>query len=208
MVTNALPHAVLRRIGATLLALTLSPLTTDFDVPVSFLLSLSDAPRSVRSAYAVLRQVCTGAMGTAHHQPGHAAHNDQQTRRVLVAEDDADTAALLSDVLAGAGYAVTVIESGLGLLGEVRRLHPSVVILDLGLPYRSGVSLLTELKADPYTATIPVVVISGLVDLLPPDRTPLAAVILRKPFTVAELLSALRLASGPDPSDRAHESSV
>jgi two-component system OmpR family response regulator len=198
----------MRRISAALLAFALTPLTTDLDSLGSFSLRPNEERSNDRSTALVLRQAGDQAMAAAAYQPRRAARHEQHARRVLVAEDDADTAALLSDVLAGAGYAVTVVDSGLGLLGEVRRLRPSVVLLDLGLPYRSGVSLLTELKADPHTAAIPVVVISGLVDLLPPDRVPLAAVILPKPFSVAELLSALRLAAGPEPADSAWEASA
>ena len=46
-----------------------------------------------------------------------------------------------------------------GARGLVLRFRPCAVILDLGLPYRPGTSLLSELKSDPETASVPVVVI-------------------------------------------------
>ena len=89
---------------------------------------------------------------------------------VLVVEDDPGVAALLAEVLAGAGYAPTTTDSALGAAALARRLRPAVVLLDLGLPYRSGGALLGDLKADPATAGIPVLVVSALADARPSGR--------------------------------------
>ena len=87
---------------------------------------------------------------------------------MLVVEDDPGVAALLADVLAGAGDAPPTTDSALGAVALARRLRPAVVLLDLGLPYRSGGALLGDLKADPATAGVPVLVVSGLAEALPP----------------------------------------
>jgi CheY-like chemotaxis protein len=89
---------------------------------------------------------------------------------VLVVEDDPGVAALLADVLAGAGYAPATTDSALGAAALARRLRPAAVLLDLGLPYRSGGALLDDLKADPATAGIPVLMVSALADAPPPTR--------------------------------------
>jgi two-component system, cell cycle response regulator len=115
---------------------------------------------------------------------------------VLVVEDEPGVAALLAEVLAGAGYAPTTTDSALGAVALARRLRPAVVLLDLGLPYRSGGALLGDLKADPATAGIPVLVVSALADALPPDRRALTAGVLGKPFSPAALLAAVRAAAG------------
>jgi two-component system response regulator AdeR len=128
---------------------------------------------------------------------------------VLVVEDDPEVAALLADVLAGAGYAPTTTASALGAVALARRLRPAAVLLDLGLPYRSGGALLDDLKADRATAGIPVLVVSALADALPPARRALTAGVLGKPFSPGALLAALRGActptapaggAGPDPA--------
>jgi DNA-binding response OmpR family regulator len=114
---------------------------------------------------------------------------------IMVVEDDPATAALLSDLLGDEGYAATVFPSAFGVQEAVRRLHPCAILLDLGLPYRSGVSLLADLKADPTTAPVPVIVVSALLEALPPSRMQLAAAVVAKPFAVETLLDALRAAT-------------
>jgi CheY-like chemotaxis protein len=114
--------------------------------------------------------------------------------RVLIIEDHPATLALLTDLLADAGYAVTGTDSGLGAVALARQVQPCAIILDLGLPYRSGVALLEDLKADPETATIPVVVVSALTEVLPATRAELAAAVLPKPFDTPTLLDAIRSA--------------
>ncbi len=109
----------------------------------------------------------------------------------LVVEDDPPTAALLSDLLTDEGYAVAVSPSAFGVREMVERLQPWAIVLDLGLPYRSGAALLADLKADPITASVPVIVVSALAEALPPDRKALAAAVISKPFAVDELLDAL-----------------
>ena len=119
---------------------------------------------------------------------------DSLTVRVLVIEDDADTAALWTDVLTAQGYAVTVQASALGVAAQLRAQRPDVVLLDLGLPFRSGASLLAELKADPATAGLPVVVVSAAPETLPPEYRGLAAAVLAKPVALATLSAAVRAA--------------
>jgi CheY-like chemotaxis protein len=118
---------------------------------------------------------------------------------VLVVEDDPGVAALLAEVLAGAGYAPARTDSALGAVALVRRLRPAVLVLDLGLPYRSGGALLDDLQADPVTAALPVVVVSAFAEALPPARRARVAGVLDKPFSPAALVAAVRAAAGGAP---------
>ena len=119
---------------------------------------------------------------------------------VLVVEDDPEVAALLAEVLAGAGYAPTTTNSALGAVALAKRLRPVVLVLDLGLPYRSGGALLDDLQADPATAALPVVVVSAFADALPPARRARVASVLDKPFSPAALVAAVRAAAGRPPA--------
>src|SRR5687768_11080746 len=85
----------------------------------------------------------------------------ESTGRVLVIEDEEGISAYLAMVLDLGGYDVVCCESALGLATLLRSWRPDVVLLDLGLPYRSGATVLADLKTDPATATIPVVVFTG-----------------------------------------------
>jgi DNA-binding response OmpR family regulator len=115
-------------------------------------------------------------------------------RRALVVEDDEGIAELLAVVLAEEGFAVERRGSALGVAALLRRQRPDVVLLDLGLPFRSGVSLLAELKADPATAAIPVLVVTAAPDALPPEYRGLAAAVLPKPVGLQALRAAVHAA--------------
>jgi CheY-like chemotaxis protein len=115
--------------------------------------------------------------------------------RILLVEDDESNSAVLREVLTVAGYEVTVVDSAFGAATLVRELQPSAVLLDIGLPFRPGTELLDELKSDPRTATVPVVVTSGLTESLTAERRSLAAAVLSKPFPMDELLGILRQVS-------------
>jgi CheY-like chemotaxis protein len=108
-------------------------------------------------------------------------------RRALVVEDDEAIAGLWTQVLEAEGCEVRCQQSALGVAGLLRLWRPHVILLDLGLPYRSGATLLTELKADAETAPIPVVVLSGAPESLTPERAALAAVVLSKPVSLNRL---------------------
>ncbi len=113
-------------------------------------------------------------------------------RRVLVIEDDPVIQRLLERILKPEGYAVTTTDSALGAMDLVRRLRPRVILLDLGLPYRSGATLLAELKADSITADVPVVVVSAMDEVLTDERRGQAAAVLAKPFSPRALLETVR----------------
>ena len=114
---------------------------------------------------------------------------------VVVVEDNPDLAALLTDELADAGYAVTATETAIGAAALVRRVRPRAVVLDLALPDRSGGSLLEELKAHPATARVPVVVVSAYTEQLSRQQARLAAAVIPKPFALDALLSTLQTAA-------------
>jgi DNA-binding response OmpR family regulator len=72
---------------------------------------------------------------------------DDQGRRALVVEDDADLGVLLVEVLSHAGFAVQTATSGRGALTLVERTDPDLVTLDLGLPDLDGVEVCRQLRA-------------------------------------------------------------
>ncbi len=133
----------------------------------------------------------------ARRLPGSAAAGAARRPHVLAIEDDPQTQGLLRDTLAGEVEAFAALDSALGAAELVRQLRPDVILLDLGLPYRSGGALLQELKADPTIAPTPVIVVSALTELLGPQERALAAAVLPKPFSPDELIGAVHAAYRP-----------
>lgn len=122
-------------------------------------------------------------------------------QRVLVIEDDPALMTLLVELLESEGYAVTATDSALGAIGLVQQLRPCIILLDLGLPYRSGGSLLTDLKAEPSTAHIPVLVVSGMPEALSDARRAMTTAIVEKPLEANALLEAVRTACASAPAE-------
>jgi signal transduction histidine kinase len=106
---------------------------------------------------------------------------------LLSVDDDPSVAPLLQKMLAAHGYRV-IASSGTAAVDDARRLHPAAILLDLLMPDRDGPDILRELKSDPGTSSIPVIVVS-VVD--PSDRTEEADDHLSKPVRRGPLLEAL-----------------
>jgi signal transduction histidine kinase/DNA-binding response OmpR family regulator len=83
---------------------------------------------------------------------------------VVVVEDDRQSFDLLRAYLEAAGVRVVGARDGEEGLDTVRRLSPAGVILDILLPGIDGWEVLAQLRADPRTARIPVIVVSMLDD--------------------------------------------
>jgi signal transduction histidine kinase/DNA-binding response OmpR family regulator len=117
---------------------------------------------------------------------------------VVVVEDDRRSFDLLRVYLEAAGVRVVSARDGEEGLDTVRRLSPAGVILDILLPGIDGWDVLAQLKADPVTAAIPVIVVSML-DERGRGFALGAAEYLVKPVGKEQLLAALyRAAAMPE----------
>jgi signal transduction histidine kinase/CheY-like chemotaxis protein len=117
---------------------------------------------------------------------------------VVVVEDDRRSFDLLRVYLEAAGARVVSARDGEEGLDTVRRLNPAGVILDILLPGIDGWDVLAQLKADPGTAAIPVIVVSML-DERGRGFALGAAEYLVKPVGKDQLLAALyRAAAVPE----------
>jgi len=79
---------------------------------------------------------------------------------VLVVEDDAPAAELLTRQLVGAGYRTHLVRTGADAIAKARELHPSAITLDIMLPDIDGWEVMTKLKSDLATSSIPIIVVS------------------------------------------------
>ena len=79
---------------------------------------------------------------------------------VLLVEDDAATAELMSHYLTEGGYRVAHVFNGADAVKHVRELEPFAVILDIMLPGKNGWQILQELQSDDTTQDIPVIILS------------------------------------------------
>ena len=77
---------------------------------------------------------------------------------ILVVEDDAAIRSAVQRGLAERGYAVSSVATGLAGLEQVLAHHPDVVLLDLGLPDISGLTLISMVRA---ASQVPIIVITA-----------------------------------------------
>ena len=82
-------------------------------------------------------------------------------RVLLVIEDDANFASILRDLSREMGFRAIVAGTAEEALTLARRHMPSAIVLDIGLPDQSGLSVLDRLKRDVATRHIPIHVVSG-----------------------------------------------
>ncbi|MGE5117369.1 MAG: ATP-binding protein, partial [Betaproteobacteria bacterium] len=113
-----------------------------------------------------------------------------QRPRVLVADDNADMRAYLRRLL-GNAYEVIAVGDGQQALATVRAHAFDVVLSDVMMPRLDGYGLLAALRADPQTATLPVILLSARAG----DEARIEGLsagaddYLTKPFSARELLA-------------------
>ena len=82
--------------------------------------------------------------------------------RILVIEDSRMLRLAIEKSLSRAGYEVTCAGDGQQGLDLAQSTHPDLILLDMMLPTLEGTGVLRELRKDPGTNPIPVIVLSGL----------------------------------------------
>jgi len=80
---------------------------------------------------------------------------------ILLVEDDPDIRHVVSYKLTRGGFRVVEATDGLAALREAQDSHPDLVILDVRMPLMSGLEVCRELRARPWTATVPIIMLTG-----------------------------------------------
>ncbi|MHB0879110.1 MAG: response regulator [Anaerolineae bacterium] len=122
-------------------------------------------------------------------------------KRILVVEDNPAATELYERYLAGTGWQVISLREATDVAALVRSQRPGAIILDVMMPEVDGWTVLQDLRVDPDTAGIPVIVCSVVYD--PGLAQALGAnACLPKPVSRSQLLAALERAlaqDGPTP---------
>jgi class 3 adenylate cyclase len=82
--------------------------------------------------------------------------------RILVVDDTPMNVKLLRDLLLVRDYEVETAESGEEGLARVTDWRPDLVLLDVVMPGMSGYEVCSQLRADPKTATLPIILVTAL----------------------------------------------
>jgi DNA-binding response OmpR family regulator len=87
---------------------------------------------------------------------------DNQGIKILVAEDDKFLLKIYQTKLTKEGFNIIIASDGEEAIQKIKSEKPSLLILDLLLPKKSGFEVLEEIKADPETKDIAVIISSNL----------------------------------------------
>ena len=113
---------------------------------------------------------------------------------ILVIEDDPMASRLVALMLGNAGYQVVSASNGLQGLEMAQDSPPDLILLDLMLPGPDGFDVLSQLRTEPRTASVPVIVVSSKSQHT--DKQTAASIganaYLTKPYKRAELLETIR----------------
>ena len=117
---------------------------------------------------------------------------------ILIAEDEPSILEALAFVLGRAGWSVATVIDGEAVMSAVRREEPRVLVLDVMLPKRSGFEVLKQIRANPATRALPVLVLTAkgqqqdrrIAEELGADS------FVTKPYSNAEVVDAVRALLG------------
>jgi DNA-binding response OmpR family regulator len=110
-------------------------------------------------------------------------------KKILIVDDEEKLSALVGTFLEKKGYSAVTAKSGKQGIRAARYRIPDLILLDINMPKMDGFAVLEQLKADPKTMSIPVIMLTGRED----DESKLKAASLysehyiTKPFDLEEL---------------------
>ncbi|MGH8973903.1 MAG: response regulator transcription factor [Acidimicrobiia bacterium] len=115
---------------------------------------------------------------------------------VLIADDDPDIRELVAFKLGQAGHRVVAVADGEAALAEARAETPDLVLLDVMMPRRTGMEVCRELRADPRTGSVPVILLTAKAQEADIEQGFAAGAddYIVKPFSPRELVSRVTTA--------------
>lgn len=115
----------------------------------------------------------------------------EPTPRVLCADDDADVRALCAATLRRAGYDVEEAADGREAREKLEQNRYAAVLLDLGMPYLHGATLISMLQRERPELLRRIIIVTGMGNAAVADVEPLVGSVLRKPLTLEKIIGAI-----------------
>lgn len=115
-------------------------------------------------------------------------------KKIIYAEDSDSLVKLMTYKLQNEGFDITVFTNGENVYETVIAEKPDLVILDLMMPIKDGLTILKEIKSNPETSSIPVIMLTTNSE----EDTILKALesganeYITKPFSTAVLLAKIK----------------
>ena len=113
-----------------------------------------------------------------------------ETNRILIADDNQPNVELLEAFLAEVDCEIAVAADGEETLAKVAKFRPDLILLDIMMPKRSGFEVCKQLKSDPATRNVMILMVTALNELGDIERAVAAGTddFLSKPVNKVELI--------------------
>ncbi len=83
--------------------------------------------------------------------------------RILVVDDEPTIRSLVKELLVTAGYDAVFAPDGALAIDLVQKLRPDLIVLDIVMPWMSGIEVIQEIRQDSRLKDIPILIISGCI---------------------------------------------
>ena len=118
---------------------------------------------------------------------------EAEPRKIVIIEDEPDTAEMYAEMMRISGYEVVKYFSGGPAVAEIAEQKPDAIVLDIMMPDISGYDVLRYLKGESTLSNVPVIIVSA--KTLPSDikqgMEAGATIYLTKPVTFNDLKTAI-----------------
>ena len=128
------------------------------------------------------------------------------TKKVLIADDSVNTRGILRFMLQNQGLDLVEAENGEDAVAKATTTAPDIIILDGMMPKKSGFEACRELKENPKTSAIPIILLTAIAQTDPTrdwSKESPADKFMAKPFQMKELLAAIEQLLGIPPGNTA-----
>ena len=112
------------------------------------------------------------------------------SEKILIVDDEPHMLRVTELSIKKGGYQIVIGRNGKEALELAAREKPSLIVMDVSMPEMDGLTALTQLKANPETAQIPVIMLTVRGQAMARQQAEQsgAAVYLTKPFSPSQLL--------------------
>ena len=110
---------------------------------------------------------------------------------ILIVDDDEHLAAISRLRLKAAGFESDIACDGDAGIEKAKQLSPKLILMDIHMPKVDGLTALNQIRSNPATADIPIIMVSGSHDFESTTRQSGAKGFIRKPFCSDEPVNAV-----------------
>lgn len=116
------------------------------------------------------------------------------THKILVADDEPNILLSLEFLLQREGFEVSIARDGQQALDAVHSVEPDLLVLDVMMPNKTGLEVCQQLRADPATSQIPILMLTakGRETDMAKGLALGADAYMTKPFSTRELVAKVR----------------